>query len=318
MLMNKAVLLLITGLMSTAAYAEGKDILWEVTSKMEMAGMPMAIPAQTQKVCAPEGKGDESKIPPDKNCRLLESKQSGNKLTFKMVCEQDGGKMTGNGEIISSPDSYRGTLHIRGKSEGHDVDMTSNFTGKKLGNCSAGEQHNKAAAMNKQSDGHLTQMCDEYMKSLTIDMFFGVDATCKDRQAEYCKQVAQTTRTAKGYEEYGNFNQAAEDYAKARGTTSNRFKLCKLDEAALLKDACKDGIGTEDWNFVSEFCPSDAIALRQKICTGRAYTAMSEQSQKLCSEGGKGANSASGRNNDNRKQDAVSEGIDKLKGMFNF
>ena len=39
--------------------AQGKDDLWEVSSKMEMPGMPMAMPAQVNRVCLGKNRKDE-------------------------------------------------------------------------------------------------------------------------------------------------------------------------------------------------------------------------------------------------------------------
>ena len=45
---------------SLPATAQGKDEQWEITSKMEMPGMPMAMPAQVNRICVAqerEGRG---------------------------------------------------------------------------------------------------------------------------------------------------------------------------------------------------------------------------------------------------------------------
>src|SRR6186997_2267578 len=68
------------------AAAQGKDDLWEITSKMEMPGMPMAMPAQTQRVCVAKTGKDDDYIPKRENCRLQDSRRTGNKVTYKMVC----------------------------------------------------------------------------------------------------------------------------------------------------------------------------------------------------------------------------------------
>ena len=59
--------------------AQGADHLWEVTTKMEMPGMPMAMPAQVRRVCVARNHADEDLIPRSDNCRVLDSKRAGNK-----------------------------------------------------------------------------------------------------------------------------------------------------------------------------------------------------------------------------------------------
>jgi hypothetical protein len=44
---------------SPAPAQQGPDDLWEITSKMEMAGMPFAMPPQTSRVCLQKGKQEE-------------------------------------------------------------------------------------------------------------------------------------------------------------------------------------------------------------------------------------------------------------------
>jgi len=78
--------------------AQGKDDLWEVTMKMEMPGMPMAMPAQVNRVCLSKNRKDEDLIPRRENCRVLESSRVGNKLTYKMACTGEEA-MTVSGEM---------------------------------------------------------------------------------------------------------------------------------------------------------------------------------------------------------------------------
>ena len=78
--------ILVAGPASTVALAQGKDDLWEVTTKMEMPGMPMAMPAQTQRICVAKSGKDDDYIPKREGCRVQDSKRVGNKVTYKMVC----------------------------------------------------------------------------------------------------------------------------------------------------------------------------------------------------------------------------------------
>lgn len=116
----------------------GKDDLWEFVTKIDIPGI--AIPPQANRVCAQAGKmRNEDKIPQDKNCSVLESRQTGDKYTFNMVCEQNGSKMTGTGEVISGRDSYQGTVHTQSTEGGQAMSVTTNFSGKKIGNCTFGK-----------------------------------------------------------------------------------------------------------------------------------------------------------------------------------
>jgi hypothetical protein len=116
-----------------AAFAQSGD-LWEVTVKMEMPGMPMAMPAQTTRICLAKQAADESYVPRNQDCKVTESKRTGSTQRFKMVCT---GKhpMNMEGEITHAKDAYSGRSRMTGKMEGQDMDMTQVFSGKKVGDC---------------------------------------------------------------------------------------------------------------------------------------------------------------------------------------
>lgn len=121
---------------SAAAVAQGTDDLWEVTMKMEMPGMPMAMPAQVHRVCVAKSHKDEDLIPRRDNCRLLESKRSGNKLTYRMACTgAEAGDVAG--EMTYGSNSYEGRMRITAMSGGQAMEMGQTFTGRRVGDCAA-------------------------------------------------------------------------------------------------------------------------------------------------------------------------------------
>ena len=121
---------------SASAWAAGSDGLWEVTTKMEMPGMPFAMPGQTARVCMKKGhENDPNNAVPknkDQDCKMTDTKISGNKSSWKMTC---GGKhpMTGSGEITRSDGAYSGKMLMHSK----DGDMTMTYEGKRIGTCQA-------------------------------------------------------------------------------------------------------------------------------------------------------------------------------------
>jgi hypothetical protein len=129
--------LLFAGLASPqVAQGQGKDDLWEVTTKMEMPGMPMAMPGQTNRVCIAKGGKDDDYIPKRGTCQMLESNRKGNKLTFKMVCATPD-PMNVTGEIVYTPTTYDGRMQMSGTMQGQQMDMTQTFAGKRVGDCTA-------------------------------------------------------------------------------------------------------------------------------------------------------------------------------------
>jgi hypothetical protein len=120
----------------SAAAQGAKDDLWEVTVKMEMPGMPMAMPPQTSRVCAAKNSKDEDYVPKQGNCKMLESKRAGSKLTYKMACDGKNA-MTVNGEIVYATNSYEGKSRMSGQMDGQPMEMTQTFSGKRVGDCTA-------------------------------------------------------------------------------------------------------------------------------------------------------------------------------------
>jgi len=116
--------------LSPARAADPPGVLWETTSQMAMAGMPMQMPAQTAKACTAK---TWTKPPPggDKSCVASDYKMVGNKATWKMQCSGQT-PMQGTGEMtFEGSDSYTGA--IQATSQG--MNMTIKLSGKKVGTC---------------------------------------------------------------------------------------------------------------------------------------------------------------------------------------
>jgi len=116
--------------LAPALAADPPGVLWETTSQVAMAGMPMQMPSQTQKVCAAK---TWTKPPPggDKSCVASDYKMVGSKMTWKMQCSGQT-PMQGTGEInFEGSDAYTGA--IQATSQG--MNMTIKLAGKKVGTC---------------------------------------------------------------------------------------------------------------------------------------------------------------------------------------
>jgi hypothetical protein len=111
--------------------------LWEITTKTEMPGMPMAMPAQTMRHCyRPEDvKDPKSTVPADKNCKMESFNQSGNTVTWQVSCQTEGGPMSGKGTMTQGAQSYTGTTTMKGKMQGMDMTMNMSYSGKRVGEC---------------------------------------------------------------------------------------------------------------------------------------------------------------------------------------
>lgn len=120
-------------LAQTAKKGEAGE-LWEITVKMEMPGMPMAMPVQTQRMCLSKQAGDEKFVPTREDCKVTDLRRSGSTQHFKMACTGRN-PMTGEGDVTLAGAGYSGKTRISGKMEGQNVEMTQTFSGKKVGDC---------------------------------------------------------------------------------------------------------------------------------------------------------------------------------------
>jgi hypothetical protein len=116
------------------ASAQGKDELWEISSKMEMPGMPMAMPAQVNRVCVGKNHKDEELVPRQSNCRMVDSKRVGSKFTYKMECTGNE-PMTMLGEITFGNNAYDGQMRMTMTKTSDTMNMA--VSGKRVGDCTA-------------------------------------------------------------------------------------------------------------------------------------------------------------------------------------
>ena len=116
------------------AWAQGSDDQYDVTVKMEMAGM--AMPPMSQRLCVKKGANDGDFVPRQENCRVTDTTRTGSRLTFKIACA-GANPMTGTGDFTFGADGYNGQIRMKGKMEGQDVDMTQAINARRVGGCTA-------------------------------------------------------------------------------------------------------------------------------------------------------------------------------------
>lgn len=118
-------------LSAPAADATMKPGLWEVTTTMEMPGMPFQPPPQTVRHCYTPQEVKEQPVPKDDQCKVTDLKSSGSKVTWKLECKGEmAGK--GEGEIIYQGDSaYEG----RTRMQTQGMTMAMKYKAKRLGEC---------------------------------------------------------------------------------------------------------------------------------------------------------------------------------------
>ena len=298
----------------------GPDELWNMSTRMEMAGMPAQ--ALNHQVCMQKGETQPEKMSQDKNCKVTEQRQVGNTFTWKIVCTGRDA-MTGEGEMTRSGSSMNGRMRMQGKSGGETLDMSIVYSGKLAGGCNAGERQQAAVkqqqAMIAQGEAHTAQLCKESMDKYTTMMFEMQGGPCTARKGEYCAHVNKTSQSMRSPAGY----RAAMKHDGLRGEGwTQAAKFCSVPTAPIIADACKGAVGGRDWDFVGEHCPAEAKAVATEHCAGRSYTvAMSSEYKGVCSryasrDAGTAAQAPAAPTPTDAVKEGVKEGARALRKLF--
>ena len=273
----KATLIWAGACMSTLGFAAPGEY-WELTSKMEMQGMPMAMPTTTMKVCVPIGGERDPKYATDKNCVVSDVVNSGNKTSWKMRCNHDGEIMNGSGEMSGTRDNSEGTMRMSGTSGGKKFDMTNTYKNKRIGGaCDTEEMANK---MKGQALAAQAQSCDAGKADLAQGIYLGHmmmdEKVCPGRKQPFCESVrAEAPRDARIYA------------ALVESEKNGKNKViagCGINLAAATQAICKT-VNGNNVSTLTRYCPAEAKLYsenaRRKACEGRSFTAREDLSKCL-------------------------------------
>jgi cysteine synthase len=129
-------------LAGTIAFADGHRVKpgnYHMVIKHQMVGLPYAPPPSTFDKCfTPEDADNPGKLTQHNDkCQQTAFKESGNKLTFTVVCHDRGGTQTGTGEYIFGVDKWTGTVTVDMKEPmtGADIKMISRIESTRTGDC---------------------------------------------------------------------------------------------------------------------------------------------------------------------------------------
>jgi hypothetical protein len=106
--------------------------LWEITTKMEMPGMPMSMPSMTHTQCitnenmVPRGSSQQAE-----ECKITETKVEGDTVTWTMKCDSPEGNIKAIGKITYSGDTFKGTI----KMTMQGMETIQHLSGHRIGNC---------------------------------------------------------------------------------------------------------------------------------------------------------------------------------------
>jgi hypothetical protein len=143
--LKTALLVAVASAVVVSAQGVRRDGNWDISVEMQMPNMPagMTMPPMkmTQCITKEEAKDPQKSMPtrPQRgggaqDCKVTDYKESGNKVTWTMVCT-GAQPSNGTGEIVYSGDSYTGTMSINTERGGAPMGMTMKYVGKRLGDC---------------------------------------------------------------------------------------------------------------------------------------------------------------------------------------
>ena len=133
------VVIAVTSSLAVATPAGAVDMqegLWEITTRMEMPGMPAGMGGQTIQQCVTRQDVDDPRrtMPRNDRCTIADVRTSGNTATWSMRCTGDG-DMTGTGSITYRGASYDGLMNLQMTQGGQTMSMAQRIAGRRLGPC---------------------------------------------------------------------------------------------------------------------------------------------------------------------------------------
>lgn len=325
--------------LSFAALA-ASDELWEVTTKMNMAGMPAGMGTHTSQVCTE--KGDPKKAMMQRGeCKVTKFDQAGNKITIHVSCPDGTGVIENTYNAAHT--EYQGTM----KYSGSRGEMTMAMSGRKVGTCDAqaAKQEREAktaairsqgekaqaqgAAMMQQANASQIAECRAAVDTMQMQKL-GMWARC-DQAGGMCQTMAANeqskpvaTQCMASQAEFCRRYQTLDGFIKANGD-EEAAKMCKVSRAELIAASCPRAAQSDNLGYLGRYCPAEAKPIAQQHCVGRSYTSQTrDKYTDFCSaylahnslDDASAGHKLDAKQAVQQGQQAVQQGINKLKGLF--
>ncbi len=111
---------------------------WEITTTMEMVGVPMKMPSITTKQCLTKDDlvpKQPSRPGVKQPCEVKNTKVDGNTVSWDMACT-DQNHTSGHGEVTYAGDTFVGTIRMESTLGGKQkMRMILHMKGKRIGAC---------------------------------------------------------------------------------------------------------------------------------------------------------------------------------------
>ncbi len=114
--------------------------LWEITTETEMVGMQgMNVPPQTHTQCLTQEDLVPQSEEASKECQIMDVRQSGSTIFWKIICSGQNGSMEGTGAITYHGDSLDGVMDM--VIQGANMQIKNTIRGYRIGECTAQQQN---------------------------------------------------------------------------------------------------------------------------------------------------------------------------------
>ncbi len=111
-----------------------KPGLYAITTKAEMQGLGMEMPATTMEQCITE-QDPVPQAPEAQGCEIKDMNMSGNTVTYTMVCTQQGMTMESTGKTTYHGDSFDGETMMKMDGASGGMVMNTVIQGRRIGEC---------------------------------------------------------------------------------------------------------------------------------------------------------------------------------------
>lgn len=129
-------LLILSAVPAAHAAPDMMEGMWEITTKMEIPGMPqgMAMPPMTHTQCITKSDMIPRDTEQSRDC-TINHEVNGNTVTWTIKCDGEAGDVVGNGKVTYHKDRFDGEMVMTVEEGGETMQITNRMSGRRIGDC---------------------------------------------------------------------------------------------------------------------------------------------------------------------------------------
>jgi hypothetical protein len=138
MVKKTAIIGMFVSLLILALPAWGIDLKpgkYQITSKVNMPGMPGGMPPQTITQCMTEQDPVPHTSAGANGCKITNMTTEGDTVKYTLVCEQQGMQSESSGEMTYKGETFYGTTQTKMGPSGGGMTITTKINAKRIGKC---------------------------------------------------------------------------------------------------------------------------------------------------------------------------------------